>query len=105
MRAYLILAMGFFATALCGAPLPLRAADTIAMTPRVIPVGQWPEGLVFQGEMLVVAERGQRTVAEINPQSGAVVKRWTVGRLPVGMALGAHGAVSALIQTDNLACR
>ena len=75
------------------------------MTPRVIPVGQWPEGLVFQGGKLLVAESGQRTVAEINPQSGAVVNRWTVGRLPVGMALGADGAVSALIQTDKLVWR
>ena len=105
MRAYLILAMGFLATALCGAPLPLQAADTVSMTPRVIPVGQWPEGLVFQGEKLLVAESGQRTVAEINPRSGAVVNRWTVGRLPVGMALGADGAVNALIQTDKLVWR
>jgi outer membrane protein assembly factor BamB len=102
MRAYLILALS---AALCAAPLPVRAADAVAITPRVIPVGQWPEGLVFQGERLLVAESGQRTVAEIDPQSGAVVKRWTVGRLPVGMALGADGAVSALIQTDKLVWR
>jgi hypothetical protein len=102
MRAYRILAI---AIALCGAPLPLRAADTVAMTPRVIAVGQWPEGLVFQGEKLLVAESGQRTVAEINPQSGAIVMRWTVGRLPVGLALGADGAVNALIQTDKLVWR
>jgi hypothetical protein len=105
MRAYLILATAFLATALCGAPLPLRAADTVAITPRVIPVGQWPEGLVFQGEKLLVAESGSRTVAQINPQSGAVVNRWTVGRLPVGMALGADGVVNALIQTDKLVWR
>jgi hypothetical protein len=90
------------ALALCAGLLAFSSpalSDTI--TPRVIPVGKWAEGMAFDGNSLWVAESGQRMIAQVNPAQGGVIRRVQVGRLPVNMAF-ANGAIYALVQTDKL---
>ena len=87
-----------------GASIALAApalSDQININPRVIPVGKWAEGMAFDGTTLWVAESGQRSVAQINVGQGTVMRRITVGRLPVNMGFGSDGAVYALVQTDK----
>lgn len=74
-------------------------SDTIS--PRVIPVGKWAEGIAFDGSSLWVAESGQRGIAQVNPAQGSIVRRVQVGRLPVNM-VSMNGAIYALVQTDKL---
>ena len=76
-------------------------ADTISLNPGIIAVGKWAEGLAFDGSSIWVAESGQRSIAQVNPAQGAVIRRVQVGRYPVGMAF-ANGAIYALVQTDKL---
>jgi hypothetical protein len=87
--------------ALCGIGAA-SAQDAVTLTPRVIPVGKWAEGIAFDGSSLWVAESGQRTIAQLDLGRGSVARRITVGRLPVGMTVGSDGAVYALVQTDQL---
>jgi DNA-binding beta-propeller fold protein YncE len=92
------------ALALCACVLAFSTpgrSDTITLTPRVIQVGKWAEGMAFDGSSLWVAESGQRSIAQINLAQGNVTRRVTVGRLPVNMTF-ANGTVYALVQTDRL---
>jgi hypothetical protein len=77
--------------------------EEVTITPRVVPLGTWAEGVAFDGIGSVwVAESGQRTIAEVDPGSGRVLRRVKVGRLPVGMASSGNGAVYAFVNTDKL---
>ena len=90
--------------ALMGAA-PLWASDVVTLSPRVIAVGKWPEGLAFASGRLFVAESGQRTLAAIDPKSGRLLNRTWVGRLPVGVSVGPGDVVDTLVQTDRLVWR
>jgi outer membrane protein assembly factor BamB len=83
------------------APSARSWGDSITLNPRVIPVGKWAEGLAFDGSSLWVAESGQRSIVQINPAQGSVVRRVQVGRLPVDM-VSQNGAIFALVRTDKL---
>ncbi len=92
------------------APTTPTAAPPTSMTPASVPdyvtpavyqLGKWVEGLSYDGQWLWAAESGQRTIAKIDPQSGNVVDRVTVGRLPVSMASAADGTTYALVETDK----
>jgi hypothetical protein len=83
-------------------PAPARAAPERTLTPRIIPVGKWAEGMAFDGTSLWVSESGQRTIAQINLDSGKVARHVTVGRLPVGMTSTTDGSIYTLVQTDKL---
>jgi hypothetical protein len=86
---------------LCGVPSAF-SQDSIALSPRVIPVGKWAEGIAFDGSALWVSESGQRTIAELDLGKGNVTRRITVGRLPVDMRFASDGAIYASVQTDKL---
>jgi hypothetical protein len=87
--------------AFCGVPGAF-SQDAVTLSPRVIAVGKWAEGIAFDGSSLWVSESGQRTIAELNLDKGNVARRITVGRLPVDMTFANDGAIYALVQTDKL---
>lgn len=77
-----------------------QSAETVTLSPAIVPVGKWAEGVAFDGRSLWVAESGQRSIAQIDFAAGKLIRRVSVGRLPVGMA--ADGAtVYALLNTDK----
>lgn len=90
--------------ALAGAA-PACAADVATLSPRTIGVGKWPEGLAFAAGRLFVAESGQKSLAAVDPKSGGVLDRAKVGRLPVGVSVGADDVVNTLVETDKLVWR
>ncbi|MEL6745851.1 MAG: SH3 domain-containing protein, partial [Pseudomonadota bacterium] len=81
---------------------PVRVADSIVSTPREISVGKWPLGMVHDGNQLWVAESGQRTIAAIDFDTGQIIERKRVGRLPTSMARSDDGTVFTLVATDQL---
>jgi hypothetical protein len=76
--------------------------DAVELTPTIIGVGTWPEGIVFDDEWLWVAESGDRVIAKVDLAAGQVVERRKVGRLPVDMATAGEGVVYTLVVTDKL---
>lgn len=92
-----------FLSLLIGLALLLPApatADDITMTPAVIEVGKWPEGLALIGDSLWVAESGDQSLAKYEPAAGTLVERIKAGRLPVNLAT-AGNTVYATINTDK----
>lgn len=83
-------------------PPPGGAPDFVQLSPTVIPIGKWAEGVTFDGNWIWAAESGQRTVAKIDIASRQVVDRVRVGRLPVGMASTGDGRIFALVHTDKV---
>ena len=79
---------------------PAAVAQERTLTPSIVKVGKWAEGIASDGTSLWVAESGQRSIVQIS-KAGAVVRRETVGRLPVGMA-SLDSRVYALVQTDKI---
>jgi hypothetical protein len=77
------------------------APAEMVVAPRVAVVGKWAEGAAFDGQSLWVAESGQRTIAQVDLNSGSILRRVTVGRLPVGMEATSDGRVYSLVQTDK----
>jgi DNA-binding beta-propeller fold protein YncE len=76
------------------------AADEIEITPGVISVGKWPEGLALIGDTLWVAESGQRSLGQFETATGELIQRVTCGRLPVSIAtLG--DTLYATVNTDS----
>ncbi len=58
--------------------------------------------MTHDGNHLWLAESGQRTLAQINESSGAIIERVSAGRLPVGMATNPQtGDVFAEVVTDK----
>jgi uncharacterized caspase-like protein len=80
---------------------PVAAPRPETIDPDYAAVGKWAEGLAFDGRSLWVAESGQRTIAEVDPESGKVTRRVNVGRLPVGMEADSDGKVYSLLHTDK----
>jgi hypothetical protein len=74
---------------------------TRTLTPSIVQVGKWAEGVAFDGKVLWVAESGQRSIVAI-AKDGSIIRRASVGRLPVGMASLPDGRVYALVQTDKI---
>ena len=97
LRVALALLATGAAPASAGAGAPPIAVITV--TPKVFPVGKWAEGIVATPQGIWVAESGARAIVLLDPQTGALRRRVTVGRLPVGMIAGAEGYVSTLVQT------
>lgn len=85
------------------APVPPAEpeADKLTITPRIIPVGKWPEGIGYDGSNLWVAESGQRRIAQIDASNGQILRRVKVGRLPVGIHSDRSGNVFVLVATDR----
>jgi hypothetical protein len=75
-------------------------AQERTLTPSIVKVGKWAEGIASDGTSLWVAESGQRSIVQIS-KSGAIVRRETVGRLPVGM-VSLDNRVYTLVQTDKI---
>ena len=67
--------------------LVLKADGAIQKT---IPLTGQPAGIAWAGDgaRFYVAERGAGTVAEVDPVQGTVTKRFSVGRYPLGLAVG-----------------
>lgn len=91
----LLLALGTAMPALAQAP-PERT-----LAPSIVRVGKWAEGIASDGKSLWVAESGQRSIVQIGG-NGAIQRRLTIGRLPVGMAALPDGRVHALVHTDKI---
>jgi PAN domain len=81
-------------------PAPLSAVH-LDLTPQIFPVGKWPEGITHDGSRLWVAMSGGRRLYRIDPDSGEIVRRIRVGRLPVGLASTPEGQVYAAVATDR----
>jgi DNA-binding beta-propeller fold protein YncE len=71
------------------------------LTPQIFPLGKWPEGIAHDGAQLWVAMSGERRLYRINPDTGEIVQRMKVGRLPVGLASTSDGRVYAAVATDR----
>jgi len=76
-------------------------ADVVYPGPRVVEVGKWLEGISYDGGFLWATESGQRTTAKIDFQTGRLVERYRVGRLPVQVVANANGSAHALVSTDK----
>jgi len=85
----------------CALPQAPAAADTITLSPRVVPVGKWAEGVAYGGGTMWVAESGQQSIVQLNID-GSVARRITVGRLPVQVTFANDGNIYTLVQTDKL---
>jgi sugar lactone lactonase YvrE len=83
-------------------PVPKSQADIADLTPTVIGVGEWAEGMANDGKWLWVSESGQRTIAKVDFAKGTVVKRAKVGRLPTDLIADSSGKVFGLIATDKV---
>ena len=77
------------------------AMEEINPTPKIIPVGKWPEGITLAADGLWVAESGIRQISRINLQAGKIDKTVKSGRLPVQMATDDNGNVFANVVTDG----
>ena len=84
---------------------PAIAADAVVLTPTVIDVGKWAEGIAYDGHHLWAAESGQRSIVMIDLGAGSAMQHVRVGRLPVDMAATSNGAIFAMINTDKLIYR
>ncbi|MFK7903075.1 MAG: YncE family protein [Nitratireductor sp.] len=82
-------------------PIP-NEPDEVFLTPQIIEVGKWAEGLTHDEIWLWVAESGQRTVAKIDIAAGKVVDRFKVGRLPVEMTSFRRELFFTLVATDKI---
>jgi hypothetical protein len=80
---------------------PPRAPPERTLTPRIIPVGKGAWGMAFDGTSLWVAESEQRSIAQINLDSGKVARHVTVGRYPTIMTSTSDGSIYTLVQTDK----
>ncbi|MEM7428662.1 MAG: caspase family protein [Pseudomonadota bacterium] len=80
---------------------PEPEIEEVTRSPRVIPVGKWPEGVAWDGRFYWVAESGQRQIAWIDPRVGRVRGRSKVGRLPVDIFATSRGVVYAHVATDR----
>lgn len=76
--------------------------ERVQITPSVWPIGKWPEGITSDGKSLWIAESGVRRVAQMDAQTGRIIKRVKVGRLPVNMVANRSGQVFSLVHTDAL---
>ncbi|MDF3812101.1 MULTISPECIES: lysozyme inhibitor LprI family protein [Rhodopseudomonas] len=89
------------ADANCAKVADKAAAEQVVLTPTVIEIGKWAEGIAFDGKSLWAAESGQRSLARIDLAEGRVVEHVKVGRLPVDLAASGDGDVYALVVTDK----
>lgn len=80
-------------------------ADRVQLTPTIIETGKWLEGIAFDGRWLWAAESGQRTIAKIDFDSGRIVSRVKVGRLPVDLVSDGDGVSYTMVNTDQLIWR
>lgn len=85
------------------AAAPLPAARPQAE--QVFPVGQWPEGVVVSAGSVWVAQSGERTVARLDPATGAVQATIKIGRLPVSMGVAPDGAPIVQVNTNKRVSR
>ncbi len=74
---------------------------TLELTPDVVPIGKWPEGIAHDGNGLWVAMSGERRLYRLDPETGGIATRVKVGRLPVKLAAFGDGPVYATVATDR----
>lgn len=80
---------------------PAPQIEDVTRSPRIIPVGKWPEGLAWDGRMYWIAESGQRQISWVDPRSGRVKGRSKVGRLPVDIYATSRGTIYTTVVTDD----
>lgn len=78
-----------------------RPPEKLTRSVAAFGIGRWPEGITLGANGLWVAESGRRTIARLDPDSGKLLNRVKVGRLPVGMITGPDGTVYSLVHTDR----
>ena len=83
------------------AAVKLRQLEELNLTPRIYPLGKWPEGVAVVGDFIWIAESGSRQIVKLDRQSGAVVAKVPVGRLPVNLVADAKGTVYSAVYTDG----
>ena len=101
MRLPVAVALALMAALVTTMPALAQTLPERALTPTIVRVGKWAEGIAFDGKALWVAESGQRSIVQI-AHTGSIQRRVTVGRLPVGMASLPDGRVHALVHTDKI---
>lgn len=79
-----------------------RPPEKLTRSVSAFGIGRWPEGITLGAGGLWVAESGRRTIARLDPDSGKLLNRVKVGRLPVGMITGPDGTVYSLVHTDRM---
>jgi hypothetical protein len=89
------------ADAACDGDGPSVRADTITSVPTKTDAGKWLEGIAYDGKDIWAAESGQRTTAQIDFNSGRVIERHKVGRLPIAVATDGGGDTYTLVATDQ----
>jgi hypothetical protein len=82
-------------------PIETRSIEELNITPRDLPLGQYPAGLVMADDGLWVALIGKRKIVKIDVNSGKKLAEVAVGRLPDRMTTDPDGNVYAAIVTDN----
>lgn len=97
MRLPLVLLLALVAAM----PALAQAPPERTLTPSVVRVGKWAEGIASDGKSLWVAESGQRSIVQI-AGNGTIQRRVTVGRLPVRMASLPDGRIHVLLHTDQI---
>ncbi len=71
------------------------------ITPAIVNVGKWAEGITFDGSSYWVAESGDRSIVRIDRQ-GKIERHANIGRLPVDMVSLPGGRVYSLVHTDKI---
>ena len=98
------LALALLLASVLAAPAFAQEPVLRTLTPSIVKVGKWAEGVAFDGNSLWVAESGQRSIAQI-ARDGSVQRHANVGRLPVNMAALPGGRIFALVKTDQVVWR
>lgn len=76
--------------------------EFVSRQPQDFPIGKWPEGIVVADGSIWIAESGQRSLARIDPETGDLLSREKVGRLPVGLAVSPADELYVAVATDKV---
>ena len=93
---YVLLALAASALAMAGP----ASSDTVTLRPSVHMLGEWVDGMVFDGSSIWVAETGQSSLAQLNATYG-VARRVKLAGAPRKIDIGRDGAIYALIESDD----
>ena len=75
-------------------------SDTVRLKPSVHRLGEWVDGMVFDGKSIWVAEFGQRTLAQLNAKYG-VARRVDLPGIPDKIDVGRDGALYLLLEVED----
>jgi hypothetical protein len=93
---YFLLALAASALAMAGP----ASSDTVTLRPSVHMLGEWVDGMVFDGSSIWVAETGQSSLAQLNATYG-VARRVKLAGVPRKIDIGSDRAIYALIESDD----